>query len=186
MEAMRRSTLPSLALIGVLAATALTGCGGDDDVPDPASTLPTPDETTEAAPPTDDATEEETEEPTETTDPEEPACEPAGHSRSEEFLTLEQPAECAVVSGSFTASGEANSPEANVPWRILDADGNDMGVQPGYVTAEGWLDQLYPWSIEIDVSGLAPGTYVFEAMTDDPSDGEGRLPDVVAATIVVE
>jgi hypothetical protein len=73
-----------------------------------------------------------------------------------------------------------------VPWRILDADGNDMGVEPGFVTAEGWLDQLYPWEIEVDVSGLTPGTYVFEASTGDPSDGEGRLPDVVAATIVVE
>ena len=47
-------------------------------------------------------------------------------------------------------------------------------MKKGFATAEGWMDKLYPWQAEVDVSGLAPGTYTFVAMTDDPSGGEGR------------
>ena len=38
----------------------------------------------------------------------------------------------------------------------------------------------------IDVSDLAPGTYTFVAMTDDPSGGEGLGPFTDTRTIIVE
>jgi hypothetical protein len=95
------------------------------------------------------------------------------------------PTEGATVSGTFTASGEASSFEATVPWQVRDESGET--VLDGFSTAEGWIDGLYPWETEVDVSSLDPGTYTFVAMTDDPSGGaEGAGPTEDTKTIVVE
>ena len=59
-------------------------------------------------------------------------------------------------------------------------------VLDGFSTAEGWIEHLYPWEAEVDVSGLEPGTYTFAVMTDDPSGGEGPGPTEDTKTIVVE
>ena len=59
-------------------------------------------------------------------------------------------------------------------------------VLDGFTTAEGWQDRLYPWEAEVDVSALNPGTYVFAALTDDPSDGEGAGPTEDTKTIIIE
>jgi hypothetical protein len=99
------------------------------------------------------------------------------------FVNVTEPAEGAQVSGSFTASGVANSFEATVPWEIRDQSG--AKVLEGFATAEGWGDHLYPWQSPVDVSGLAPGTYTFVALTDDPSDGEGSGPTEDTKTITV-
>lgn len=167
---MRRTSFPALALTAVLAAAALVGCSDDTDEPDPDPTTSAPTSEPTSAAPTDEPTAEPTDEPS--------------NIREQELITLEEPAEGATVSGSFTASGTANSFEATVPWRVLDADGN-VALE-GFATADGWMDKLYPWESDVDVSSLAPGTYLFEASTSDPSDGEGDPPQVVAATIVIE
>ncbi len=99
------------------------------------------------------------------------------------FVNVTEPAEGKSVSGVFTASGVANSFEATVPWEVLDESGKK--VLHGFATAEGWGDHLYPWASEVDVSGLAPGTYTFVARTDDPSDGEGAGPTADTKTITV-
>ena len=104
--------------------------------------------------------------------------------RTGKLITLATPAEGAKVSGTFEASGKANSPEANVPWEIRDASGKK--VLDGAATAEGWMDKLYPWTTKVDVSELEPGTYVFVARTDDTSDGEGKPAEEVGARITVE
>lgn len=100
------------------------------------------------------------------------------------LVNVTSPTEGATVSGSFTATGEASSFEATVPWEIRDQSGSV--VQHGFATAEGWQDHLYPWQSDVDVSGLEPGTYTFAAMTDDPSDGEGPGPTEDTKTIVVQ
>jgi hypothetical protein len=100
------------------------------------------------------------------------------------LVNVTAPAEGATVSGSFTASGEASSFEATVPWQIRDESG--QMVLNGFSTAEGWIDGLYPWETDVDVSSLTPGTYTFVAMTDDPSGGEGAGPTEDTKTIVVE
>ena len=99
------------------------------------------------------------------------------------FVNITEPAEGAEVSGSFTASGVANSFEATVPWEVRDESG--AKVLEGFATAEGWGDHLYPWQSPVDLSTLAPGTYTFVAMTDDPSDGEGGGPTEDTKTITV-
>jgi hypothetical protein len=115
---------------------------------------------------------------------EEPSEQPSTLPRTTETITLAAPAEGATVSGSFEASGKANSPEANVPWEIRDDSGET--VLEGHATATGWMDKLYPWTTTVDVSELEPGTYLFIARTDDLSDGEGKPAEEVGARITVE
>ena len=114
----------------------------------------------------------------------EPSAEASAPPRTAELITLATPAEGATVSGSFEASGKANSPEANVPWEIRDDSGET--VLEGHATAKGWMDKLYPWTTTVDVSELEPGAYIFIARTDDPSDGEGKPSEEVGARITVE
>ena len=87
------------------------------------------------------------------------------------LVNVTSPASGAEVSGTVAASGVASSFEATVPWEVRDADG--VVVLDGFATAEGFLDKLYPWETDIDVSTLTPGSYTFAALTDDPSAGEG-------------
>jgi hypothetical protein len=100
------------------------------------------------------------------------------------LVNVTEPAEGATVADTFTASGVANSFEATVPWEVRDADGKK--VLDGFATADGFGDKLYPWQSPVDVSSLAPGTYTFVAMTDDPSDGEGKGPTEDSKTITVQ
>jgi Immunoglobulin-like domain of bacterial spore germination/Sporulation and spore germination len=90
------------------------------------------------------------------------------------LVNVTQPEQDSQPGATFTASGVANSFEANVPWEIRDQHGRK--VLDGFATADGWGDHLYPWQAEVDASGLPAGTYTFVAMTDDPSDGEGAGP----------
>jgi Immunoglobulin-like domain of bacterial spore germination/Sporulation and spore germination len=99
------------------------------------------------------------------------------------FMNVTTPEEGATVSGSFTAEGVGSSFEATVLWEVRDGSGK--AVLDGFTTAEGWMDKLYPWTAQVDVSGLAPGTYTFVAMTDDPSGGEGFGPTEDTKTIVI-
>jgi hypothetical protein len=99
------------------------------------------------------------------------------------MVNVTTPEEGASVSDTFTASGVSSSFEATTPWEIRDSSG--AVVAEGFATAEGWMDKLYPWETEVDVSGLEPGTYTFVAMTDDPSGGEGGGPTEDSKTITV-
>jgi hypothetical protein len=100
------------------------------------------------------------------------------------LVNITTPEEGATVSGTFEASGVASSFEATVPWEIRQGD---QAVKEGFATAEGWMDKLHPWTTKVDVSDLAPGEYIFAAMTDDPSGGaEGFGPSEDTKTIVVE
>jgi hypothetical protein len=100
------------------------------------------------------------------------------------LVSISDPAEGLRVGDSFVARGRANSVEANVPWEIRQGD---AVVREGFATAEGWMDRLYPWEIEIRVSDLEPGRYTFVAMTDDPSGGtEGFGAFTDTRTIIVD
>ncbi len=98
------------------------------------------------------------------------------------LVNVTSPEQGASVTGTFTASGVASSFEATVPWEVRQGD---TVVLDGFATAEGFMDQLYPWETEVDVSGLAPGDYTFVALTDDPSGGEGPGPFVDTKAITV-
>ncbi len=89
------------------------------------------------------------------------------------LVNVTTPEQGTAVTGSLTASGVASSFEGTVPWEVRSGG---RVVLDGFATAEGYLDRLYPWTTEVDVSGLTPGTYTFVAMTSDPSGGEGPGP----------
>lgn len=99
------------------------------------------------------------------------------------FMNVSDPQEGTSVGDTFTASGVGSSFEATVIWEIRNEAGDS--VLDGFATAEGWMDKLYPWETQVDVSGLDPGTYTFVAKTDDPSDGEGAGPTEDTKTITV-
>ena len=169
----------SVLAAAAVATLALAGCGDGDTTTvadDPAAETTG---TTSVAPTTSAPVE-----PSETPSTS-PAGTPSATAVSEDTLiTLDAPADGATVSGSFDASGTANSPEANVPWRVLDASGKK--VLHGYFTAEGWMDKLYPYAGQVDVSSLAPGSYTFEVSVDDPSGGEGKPAQKVTRSITVQ
>jgi hypothetical protein len=100
------------------------------------------------------------------------------------LVNVTSPEEGASVSGSFSACGVSSSFEATTPWEIRDSSGT--AVKNGFATAEGWMDKLYPWETEVDVSDLPAGDYTFVAMTDDPSDGEGGGPTVDTKSITIK
>jgi len=99
------------------------------------------------------------------------------------LVSISNPAEGRVVQGAFSADGVASSFEGTVPWELRDADGT--AVRSGF--AQGTMeDHLTPWETgTIDVSDLAPGSYVFWASTDDPSGGEGGGPTADTRTVVI-
>jgi hypothetical protein len=117
----------------------------------------------------------------------EPTSEPLANGPQLEVLALvsiSDPGEGTTVGDRFVAKGVAASFEATVPWQVRDAAG--AVVLEGFATAEGFGERLYPWETRIDVSGLQPGSYLFVAMTDDPSGGaEGPGPTADTRTIVV-
>jgi hypothetical protein len=66
-------------------------------------------------------------------------------------------------------SGVGNSFEASVGWEVRQGD---QRVLDGYVTMAGWMEpKLFPFEVEVDVAGLAPGDYTFWVTTDDPTGG---------------
>ncbi|WP_323791715.1 Gmad2 immunoglobulin-like domain-containing protein [Nocardioides sp.] len=99
------------------------------------------------------------------------------------LVNVTEPATDAAVSGTLVASGVASSFEATVLWEIRDSSG--AVALDGFATASGFMDNVYPWETEIDLSSLASGDYTFAALTADPSDGEGPGPYVDTKTIVV-
>ncbi|QZY30266.1 Gmad2 immunoglobulin-like domain-containing protein [Nocardioides coralli] len=103
------------------------------------------------------------------------------------LVNLTTPAEGVTVSGDvLPVEGVANSFEANVLWAVESADGR--ALEPGFFTAEGWMgDRLFPFSGEIDISSLTPGTYTLTVQTDDPTggaEGPGAYSDT--RTVVIE
>lgn len=100
------------------------------------------------------------------------------------LVNVTEPAEGTAVSDTFTASGRASSFEATVPWEIQDSSGKV--VLENSAMADGWIDKLWPWTTQVDVSELPPGSYTFVARTDDPSGGEGGGPTEDTKRITVE
>lgn len=87
------------------------------------------------------------------------------------LVNITTPEEGATASATLSVEGVASSFEATVPYAVLDSTGTE--VVSDFATAEGWVDKLYPFTAEVDISTLEPGTYTFVARTDDPSGGEG-------------
>lgn len=95
------------------------------------------------------------------------------------LVQIDVPGEGADVTSPVAVSGDAAAFEANVPWKVLDADGAE--VQTGNtLTSEG--QTFAPFSFTVD---LEPGTYTIVITEDDPSDGAGGTPMSDSKTVTV-
>jgi len=85
-------------------------------------------------------------------------------------VNLTSPEQAAVVDGdTLSVTGVGNSFEASVGWEVRQGDHR---VLDGYATMVGWMEpKLFPFEVDVDVSGLAPGDYTFWVTTDDPTGG---------------
>jgi hypothetical protein len=96
------------------------------------------------------------------------------------LVQIDSPREGATTSSPLTVTGEAAAFEANVPWRVLDA--NKKVVKSGAtMTTEGMT--FAPFSFRVS---LRPGTYTVEITEDDPSGGEGGKPMVDTKTVTIK
>ena len=96
------------------------------------------------------------------------------------LVQIDVPREGQTMSSPVRVEGEAATFEANVPWRILDAEGDE--VRTGFATAREGMT-LSPFTFDVK---LSPGSYVLEISEDDPSGGEGGEPMTDTRTFIVE
>lgn len=82
------------------------------------------------------------------------------------LVQIDTPAEGATMSSPVQVTGEAAAFEANVPWRVLDANGTVVR-RGATTTSEGMRFAPYSFSVR-----LRPGTYTVKVVEDDPSGGE--------------
>jgi hypothetical protein len=117
-----------------------------------------------------------------------PASEPLSEGKQVDVLalvSLTDPSEGQQVSGTLHVTGQACAFEANVPWQLLK--GTHVVKSNSFMAEQGCDGvKLYPFAADIDLSGLAAGTYTLRIQEDDPSAGEGPGPMSDTRTIVVE
>lgn len=111
--------------------------------------------------------------------------EAASALRTLNLVNITSPAEGDTVTGDkLTVTGVANSFEASGPCRLL-AGGQEVALE-GY-QSEGWMeDRLFPFEVELPLTGVT-GEVVVQCETDDPSGGaEGHGPAIDTKTITVQ
>lgn len=97
------------------------------------------------------------------------------------LVQLDSPAPGEVfTSRTVGISGEAAVFEANLPWKLYDAEGAEL-VSGFTMTAAG--QEFAPFAFDLEVE---PGEYVIEIVEDDPSDGAAGTPMSDTRTFVVE
>lgn len=97
------------------------------------------------------------------------------------FVQIDSPTEGEVTSSPLTVEGEANTFEANVPWRVLDDTGAEVEAGAA-MAAEGMTFSPFSFTVELE-----PGTYTVQVLEDDPSGGEAPgEPMTDTRTVVVE
>ncbi|GAA4694234.1 Gmad2 immunoglobulin-like domain-containing protein [Nocardioides conyzicola] len=96
-------------------------------------------------------------------------------------VSISDPAEGNSYAGAMEARGRA---EASVHWELQDP--SRQTVREGRAAAPGSGPGLRPWSVRVDLAGLAPGSYTFVVVLPDPSGGaELSLLDHDTRTITV-
>lgn len=98
--------------------------------------------------------------------------EPVGRAAADDVrqvVQIDTPGDGAKMRSPVRVSGEANAFEANVPWRVLDDDG--QVVKTGHTsTAEGFAFSKYAFDV-----ALKSGSYSIEIVEDNPSAGARQL-----------
>jgi hypothetical protein len=85
------------------------------------------------------------------------------------FIFVTSPLSGQRVSSGFTARGCSRTFESNVPWRLLDATGVELGRG---ATLGGGADGPGPFSFSVTYSVPSRQIGHLEVLEDDPSGGE--------------
>jgi hypothetical protein len=100
------------------------------------------------------------------------------------LMNITTPEEGSTASGKFEATGVNNGFEGSVACYLRDGK---RELWSGFGIGGFGPDKLFPWKLEVDTAGIAPGTYTFFCSDDDPSGGaEGNGPFTDDKTIVIE
>ena len=89
------------------------------------------------------------------------------------FIFVSTPTSGMRVQSGFTVEGCSRTFEANVPWRLIDRDGNQLAS--GATIGEG-VDGFGPFSFAVSFSVASQQVGHLEVLEEDPSDGEGFPP----------
>jgi hypothetical protein len=89
------------------------------------------------------------------------------------FIIVSTPTSGTRVRSGFTAEGCSRTFESNVPWRLVDRDGNELAAG---ATTGGGVDGPGPFSFPVSFTVATQQIGHLEVIEDDPSDGEGFPP----------
>jgi hypothetical protein len=95
-------------------------------------------------------------------------------------VSISDPAEGNEYAGSFTARGRVRTAELTIDWVLVR---DDQIVARGNPTIHAGKGTFSPWSAEVDLSGLAPGRYTFEAANANVGYGADRFTDTRTITV---
>lgn len=89
------------------------------------------------------------------------------------FIFVSEPTSGTRVGSGFVVRGCSRTFESNVPWRLLDRDGQPLATGQ---TMGGGVDGPGAFSFPVTFSVSARQIGHLEVIADDPSDGEGFPP----------
>jgi hypothetical protein len=102
------------------------------------------------------------------------ACSNAdGALTNKSFIIVTTPASGQRVKSGFVVKGCSRTFESNVPWRLLDRDGNELAAG---ATTGGGVDGFGGFSFTVNFGVPMQQIGHLEVIEDDPSDGEGFPP----------
>jgi len=99
----------------------------------------------------------------------EPSIEIKDNYFGNEFIQVKLPQENATIKNPVLISGKANVNEANVRIRISDDNKNILA--DNFITADGWLDNLYLFEKEIDYEIAQTKNGLIEIFEESAKDG---------------
>lgn len=89
------------------------------------------------------------------------------------FIIVSRPTSGTRVHSGFIVEGCSRTFESNVPWRLVDRDGNELATG---ATIGGGVDGFGPFSFAVSYTVASQQIGHLEVIADDPSDGEGFPP----------
>lgn len=89
------------------------------------------------------------------------------------FIVVAEPTSGSRVRSGFVVKGCSRTFESNVPWRVVDRDGNELAAG---ATTGGGVDGFAPFSFVVTFSVPAQQIGHLEVSEEDVSDGEGFPP----------
>ncbi|GAA1793696.1 hypothetical protein GCM10009795_044080 [Nocardioides hankookensis] len=82
-------------------------------------------------------------------------------------VSISDPAEGNEYEGSISARGRARTGLRSLAWHIFEGPTAVTSVAEGAVDIDRGGGTFSPWSADVDLTGLAPGTYIFSVSNPD-------------------